>query len=327
MSKPLRWGIIGTSFISGVMIDAIRLEGRSEVALVAGRNPQTCADFAAQYQLAYGTDYDALITDPAIDIIYIALPNHLHAEYVVKAAQAGKAIVCEKSLSVDMASTERALAAVAKAGVFFAEGLMYLNHPLIRELLRLLQTGAIGELNSVHASYSAAISQFTNPGSKGTLFNLGCYPLSLLQLVLQQQGLSDCSKGAQFSGFGRVGSDGNIVEANVAARFSNGVTAQLHSAEDYGLTHQFELLGSKGYLRCHSNPWLPGESNQLLLAEYEQPEQIIEVTADGDGFLYQVRHVIDALRRGEKQLARPSATVDDSRQVMALLMQWHQAVS
>lgn len=78
---------------------------------------------AQQYDIPVQHDsYDALIADPEVDIVYIALPNHLHHEYVIKAAQAGKAILCEKSLSVDMEKTDAALAAVAQNQVFFAEG-------------------------------------------------------------------------------------------------------------------------------------------------------------------------------------------------------------
>ncbi|MBW3138875.1 Gfo/Idh/MocA family oxidoreductase [Ferrimonas balearica] len=326
MSTPPRWGLLGTSFITGVMVDAIRQEGRSEAVAVAGRDITRLNDFASQYQIATTyTDFDALIADPNVDIVYIGLPNHVHTEYVIKAARAGKAVLCEKSLSVDLATTAEALAAVEAHGVFFAEGLMYLNHPLTSALLGQLESGAIGQLQSVQASYCAAISQFTNAGSQGALFNLGCYPVSLLHRVMQHQGLTE-SGAPQMAGFGRVGEDGNIVEANVALRFDNGLHVQLHTAEDYGLKHQFELLGSKGYLRCASNPWLPGTSNQLVVAEYEQPERIIEVPADGDAFLYQVRHIIDAIQAGEKQLPYPVAGWQDSAAIMALLCQWHDTV-
>lgn len=326
MSQSLRWGIVGTSFISGVMADAIRLEGRSEITAVAGRNEERLIEFANQHQIAGRyTDYEALIRSDEVDIVYIALPNHLHTDYVIMAANAGKAIVCEKSLSVDVVSAKAALAAVEQAQVFFAEGLMYLNHPLVAELLNQLDSGVIGELKSVQASYSAAISQFTNPGSKGALFNLGCYPLSLLHRVLSH--LNVTTKALpELTGFGRIGEDGNVVESNVALQFDCGVVAQLHTAEDYGLKHQFELLGSKGYLRCDSNPWLPAANNRFVVAEYEQPERVVEVDAQGDAFLYQVRHVIDALEGGEIELCYPAANRDDSMAIMKMLCHWHERV-
>ena len=86
-----------------------------------------------------------------------------------------------------MEKTEQALQAVKETGVFFAEGLMYLNHPLIAKLYQELATGEIGEVRSIQGSYVAAIDQFVNPASKGALYNLGCYPMSLIHSVAQQQ--------------------------------------------------------------------------------------------------------------------------------------------
>ncbi len=130
----MKWGILGTSFISGVMAEAIQGDDKSELYAVAGRSEQNLKTFAEQYGIENTfNDYDALIADEQVDIIYIALPNHLHHDFIVKAAEQGKAILCEKSLSVDMEKTELALKAVETHKVFFAEGLMYLHHPLITQ--------------------------------------------------------------------------------------------------------------------------------------------------------------------------------------------------
>ena len=95
--KRYQWGILGTSFISGVMADAIVQEGNSDIHSVAGRSLAPLQDFAEKYQVKHSyQDFDAFVQDPAVDIIYIALPNHLHAEWVIKAAKAGKAIFVRK---------------------------------------------------------------------------------------------------------------------------------------------------------------------------------------------------------------------------------------
>ncbi|WP_417348895.1 Gfo/Idh/MocA family protein [Ferrimonas sp.] len=328
MSTPVRWGILGTSFISGVMADAIAAEGETRIQAVAGRHPERLTQFADQYGIECRyQDYDALIADPDVDIVYIALPNHLHHDYVVKAAQAGKAILCEKSLSVDMAGTEAALSAVADAGVFFAEGLMYLNHPVVARAVELVSEGRLGELKAIHASYSAAISQFVNPGSRGTLYNLGCYPASLAHLMLQQTGLVTPFNGAQLQALGRRGGDGNVCESAASLRLRNGIAMQLHSAEDYGLHWRFTLVGSDASLEMVTNPWLPGTENNLRLTVHEQPSETIEVAAEGDAFLYQVRAVRQALEASQLQLSRPAATPEDSREIMALLTRWEAATA
>ncbi|PSU35529.1 Gfo/Idh/MocA family protein [Photobacterium lutimaris] len=322
-----QWGILGTSFISGVMAEAIRQDGQSRIYAVAGRSPEPRELLAAQYDIPVQHDnYDALIADPKVDIIYIALPNHLHHEYVIKAAKAGKAILCEKSLSVDMEKTEAALAAVDQHGIFFAEGLMYLNHPFTAKILEVIKAGKIGELRSIQGQYTAAISQFVNPDSKGALYNLGCYPVSLLHLIIQQCGGNESAENYTLSAMGRRGLDGNICETQANFRFGNGVMAQLHTAEDYGLHAEFTVLGSTGSLQVTTNPWLPATQNQLTITQYEQQSEVVEVTADGDGFLYQVRAVLNALENGDAELTRPAAGPEDSRQIMKLLTDWEDAV-
>ncbi|WP_281628944.1 Gfo/Idh/MocA family oxidoreductase [Vibrio sp. St2] len=324
----MKWGVLGTSFISGVMAEAINNDEGSELYAVAGRSQQPLDDFLANYrpEKAY-SNYDELLNDDAIDIVYIALPNHVHHEYVVKAAQKGKAILCEKSLSVDMEKTQQALDAVKQSGVFFAEGLMYLNHPLVSAILEELKQGTIGEIRSIQASYIAAISQFTNPGSKGALYNLGCYPMSLVHLILQSQFGDQIFDNYSMQALGRLGQDGNICESSALIRFSDALTVQVHTAEDHGLKHGFTILGSKGALTLDSNPWLATRSNQFSVEVYEMSQRQVEVEAEGDGFFYQVANIRKAIEEGKKSLSRPSATLEDSYQIMKLLTDWEQAAS
>ncbi|MCG9596911.1 Gfo/Idh/MocA family oxidoreductase [Vibrio sp. Isolate25] len=322
----MKWGILGTSFISGVMAEAINNDEGSELYAVAGRSQAPLEDFVSNYKpVKTYSSYDEVLSDENVDIVYIALPNHVHHEYVIKAAQKSKAILCEKSLSVDMEKTQQALEVVKQSGVFFAEGLMYLNHPLVSAILEELNQGTIGEIRSIQASYIAAISQFTNPGSKGALYNLGCYPMSLLHLLLQSQFGDQIFDSYSMQALGRFGQDGNICESSVLIHFSDSLTAQIHTAEDHGLKHSFTILGSKGAISLDSNPWLAKQSNQFTVEVYEVSQRQVEIEADGDGFFYQVANIRKAIENGKKSLSRPSATLDDSYQIMKLLTDWEKA--
>lgn len=327
MEKTLNWGILGTSFISGVMADAIVEEGNTTLYSVAGRSQAPLAAFAEKYGITHiYNDYDALINDDNVDIIYIALPNHLHHDFIIKAANAGKAILCEKSLSVDMAKTDEALAAVAKNNVFFAEGLMYLTHPLAKRISDVINSDVIGDIRSINGQYCASIAQFVNPESKGALYNLGCYPASLAHLIMQQAFGDTIFDNYTVTASGRRGEDGNICESAATIQFANGTLCQLHTAEDYGLHAEFTVLGSKGSLQLVSNPWLPeAEGNQLMITTYEQQGETITVPAQGNGFLYQVRLIREALEKKQSSLQRPAATPKDSCQIMKLLTDWENA--
>lgn len=326
MKRTLNWGILGTSFVSGVMADAIRAERSSALYAVAGRTPKNVRAFAAKYEVEkVSDDYDDLISDPGVDVVYIALPNHIHHRYVVKAAEAGKAILCEKSFSIDMAKAHEALDAVARNKVFLAEGLMYLNHPLANKIVELVRDDRVGELRAIQGRYCAAISDLVNRDSRGVLYNLGCYPASLAHLVLQQACGDRVFADSAISSTARHGEDGNICEAAASIRLANGVVCQLHTAEDYGLHADFTVLGDKGSLQLRSNPWLPDTENVLVLTEYETRPQIIDLRAEGDGFFYQVRRVREALEQGRLELSRPAARPGDSLEIMALLTRWESA--
>ena len=325
-SNSLRWGILGTSFISDVMAKAIQTEGRSHVQAVAGRNQNNLTDFATRHQIEHTfTDYDALIQDQNVDIIYIALPNHLHHDYTVRAARAGKAVLCEKSLSIDMEKTRTIETAVNEHNIFFAEGLMYRNHLLIARLLELLDQNIIGDIKHIEGSYSAAIAEFVNVRSMGAIFNLGCYPASLAHLVLQHACPELTLTDYTLQATGRRGADNNICDTSAQFNFNDQVQLQLHCAEDFGLYHSFKILGTKGYIEMTTNPWLPDTTNSIRYGVYEQEQQQIDIPAEGDAFLYQTRNVIDAIASGKKHMPFPAADLNESVSIMQWLTDWHEA--
>src|SRR5829696_6406262 len=99
----LRWGLLSTARINRLIIPAIASSARSEVTAVASRSPEKARAYAAQWQIARALgSYEALLADPAIDVVYIALPNSLHAEWTVRALEAGKHVLCEKPLAVSV---------------------------------------------------------------------------------------------------------------------------------------------------------------------------------------------------------------------------------
>ncbi len=324
----LRWGILGTSFISDTMASVIQADSESKLQAVAGRQPQAINDFAAKFSIPNKYDnYQALISDPAVDIVYIGLPNHLHHTYVLACVAAGKDILCEKSLSIDLEKTQMIVDAVSESQVFFIEGLMYLHHPLMKKLVSLLENEAIGRIRTITGQYCADIAQFVNPDSKGAIYNLGCYPVSLLHLVLQTTYGSEVWADFEVSGFGNVSEkDGNICEASLNLALANGVTTRIHTAETFGMFSGFVIVGETGTLRFASNPWLPEkEGNVITLTPFEGEAQSIEVTAEGDAFFYQIKHIREAIQQGRRDIDRPAPKLQNSFEIMQILSQWEAA--
>lgn len=322
----LRWAIAGTSFISETMAAAIASSPGSQIAAVSGRDLTRLADFAARHGIGQTyASYDQMLANQHVDVVYIGLPNHLHAEAVIKATAHGKMILSEKSLTTALAEAEALAAAVRAADVFFMEGLMYLNHPLIAALGDVLRSGRLGRIRAITGYYAADIWQVANPKGMGTIFNLGCYPASLLHYVMQTAFGPAAFADRISSGFGIVSpQDGNIADATLALRFGNGVLATLQSTDSYGMDFAFTVAGERGMLRCKTNPWLPvGGENRLEVQLYGTEPESITVTSAMDAFQHQVACVEACHRLGLKQAARPAPHLADSLEIMALLTEWH----
>lgn len=321
----LRWGILGTSFISSSMAEAIASSENSSLEAVMGRDPGRLEAFGSRHGIAkrYG-DIDTLLGDDNIEIVYVGLPNNVHHSAVIAAAKRGKAIVSEKSLTLTMPDAHALAEAVQTSGVFFMEGLMYLNHPVIAELGTILRLGRLGQLRSVNGLYAADIAKLVNPAGGGTLFNLGCYPVSLLHYVMQTACGDDAFGLRKITGHGNMSeTDDNISDAAVSVWFSNGVLATLQSTDSYGMAWSFAIYGEKGVARFKTNPWLSVAGDNIIEVEIygEEPDQIV-VSTGLDAFQHQVLTTEAALLAGLKQAPRPSPRLADSLEIMGFLTEW-----
>lgn len=326
----LRWGFLGTSFISGTMAEAIARSQGSSVVAVAGRDPARLQDFAARFTIPKSfLTYDALCHDPDVDVVYVGLPNHIHHEYSLLAAACGKHVLCEKSLSIDMEKTESLLKGLSDKPVFFVEGLMYRAHPVIDALAKLIQDGRLGNPRVISAYYHADIAQFVNPMGKGALYNLGCYPASLLQLVMKSSFGDEAFENRSLSGFGLTsGTDGNITDAVVNVRFDNGVLAQIATSETHGMAYGFTVTGQSASACFRTNPWLPEVGDNVIeIIDHANGSvrETVVVNTGMDAFDHQVRMVETAIAEGRREAPFPSPSHSDSRAIMRFLTDWETA--
>ncbi|KAH7317168.1 hypothetical protein B0I35DRAFT_267956 [Stachybotrys elegans] len=323
----LRWGILGTSFISDVVGRAIAASPKSRIHAVFGRDAARRQAFADKFDIpARYQTIQELIDDPDVDVVYVGLPSHLHSEAVVAAAKRGKPILSEKSLATTMQDSHAMMEAVRAAKVFFVEGFMYLSHPLMEKLVEVLRSGALGTVRGVSGYYAANIWKKANPLGMGTIYNLGCYPVSLLHLVLQTAAGPDVFKTRQLCGLGNVVEEGGVAhvrDASLTVRFGSGVLATIQSTDSFGNDYGFSIQGDKAVLRFKTNPWLPvaGE-NSFEIKTYGGATETISISAEWDAFGYQVKRVEDCIAAGVKEAPRPSPTWQDSLEIMGMLTEW-----
>ena len=181
MTTKLRWGILSTADIGRrKVIPGMKKAARCDVVAIGSRDAATAQHVADELDIprVHGS-YDALLADPDVDAVYIPLPNHLHAEWTIAAARAGKHVLCEKPLALSVADAERMVAACEEAGVRLMEAFMYRLHPSWVAVRELVASGRIGELRAVQSWFSffnddpANIRNIRETGG-GALLDVGC---------------------------------------------------------------------------------------------------------------------------------------------------------
>ena len=182
MDKKLRWGVLSTAAIGlKKVLPAMKLGKHVSIDAIASRDLAKSQEAAASLGIsrAYGS-YEELLADPAIDAIYNPLPNDLHVPWTIRAAEAGKHVLCEKPLSLTASEAETLLAVRARTGVKIGEAFMVDCHPQWLRTQALLRDGAIGDLRAVHGHFSYTNVNPDNIRNKveaggGGLMDIGCY--------------------------------------------------------------------------------------------------------------------------------------------------------
>ena len=189
--SPLRIGVLGCANIARAFIRDVKPSPAVQVVAVASRKADTAAAFAAETGVArHLGSYQALLDDPDVDAVYIPLPNTLHAPWAIKAARAGKHVLCEKPLATSLVDARAMFDAARRHRVMLLEAYPYWFQPQTGDLVRLLADGAIGDVRFMQASFGFSLPP--NPANirlqpklgGGALLDAGSYPMSLIRLVM-----------------------------------------------------------------------------------------------------------------------------------------------
>ncbi len=244
--SPLRIGILGSANIARQFARDVRPSKAVSIEAVASRDAGKAAAFAAEIGVArsHGS-YEALLSDPRIDAIYIPLPNNLHAEWAIKAAQSGKHVLCEKPLALSRAEALGMFNAARANQVMLLEGYPYWFQPQTGAMLDLLHSNAIGRVQNMQACFGFTVG---NPQSNirmrpelggGALLDAGSYPLSLIRLVMGEAPLRVLAHSNW--------ADSGVDISTVATLFyANGRSAQMSCAMNVANHRRATIMGTEG---------------------------------------------------------------------------------
>jgi D-xylose 1-dehydrogenase (NADP+, D-xylono-1,5-lactone-forming) len=317
MPDKLRWGILSTAGITEAIIFALNGAPRSELVAVASRDPEKGRHFAerAGIPIAHGS-YDDLLADPDIDVVYVPLPNTLHAEWAIKAAQAGKHVLVEKPIVTTVEELD-AIEAVARDNkVVIFEAFMSLHAPQNRQVVQMVRSGRIGELKLINSWFcyylppedSANIR--LNPHlAGGSFWDVGVYPNSL---VISLAGGRAPERVWATQDTGETAVDVGLA-AQMAAQmqFADGAVAQIYSGFRSPFVEGAQIIGTDGVIRL-TKTWIPGMNTR---SEYG-PDTTIEFT-DRDGQV-EISAVASANPWQEEVEAMEACVLDGAQPVVPL---------
>ncbi|MCW5941328.1 MAG: Gfo/Idh/MocA family oxidoreductase [Fimbriimonadaceae bacterium] len=310
----LNWAILATGGIARKFAAGIRACDNGNLVAVGSRDLARAQAFCGEFGGKPYDDYDAAIEDPAVEAVYIALPHHLHTEYTIRCAKAGKHVLCEKPFALNAEDAARALAEVDREGVFFMEAWMYRSHPQTIEAKRLVADGAIGTVRVVRAEFgfqaSREWSNFRTVGEVGggALMDVGSYPVSFARRMVGAEPVrAEYAAEITPQGYDAVGA--GVLE------FPGGVVASFGTAIHLNLENAAVVYGDEGRLVVPS-PWFC--SGELRLHRNGKEPETIQTGTVPDLWGNQAAVVARHLAERESPTMTKADTLGNMRALDAL---------
>jgi len=312
MEKQLNWGLLSTARINSKLITPLKAFKRNQLLAVASRSQSSADAFAEEHKIprAHGT-YEALLNDPEIDVIYNPLPNHLHAEWTIKALRAGKHVLCEKPFALTLPEVDAMISAANETGRVLAEAFMYRHHSQTLKAKEMVDVGMLGAIQLIKGAFSFKLDRpedyrnFKELGG-GSIWDVGCYPISYMRMLVGQEPVEVFG----WQVLGKGGSDNLFVGQ---MRFPNGILGQFDSSFISPYRTRIEIVGSEATLII-PYPFQPGVRNEIALRRGDDEERI-EVLGE-ELYAGEVEDMWDAIRAGKA----PRIALDDSRGNIAAIL-------
>jgi len=340
MAETLRWGILGTGNIAKSFAQALAKSTTGDLVAVGSRKQETADAFGDKFDVPRRhATYAALVADDEVDAVYNSLPNHLHLEWTVRCAEAGKHILCEKPLTLNHAEAVKLIDAVKQCDVFMMEAFMYRCHPQTARVVELVRDGAVGEVRVIQAHFAYNMGgrggdpykniRLQNEVGGGGIMDVGCYTVSAARLIAGAAlGCDGPAEPEAVRGAAHIGEIGRVDEwATAALKFPGGIVANVTCAAMCAVGSVVRVWGSEGHMEI-PNPWFPGQAKDIeKIVVTRDGKGVEEVTVPAQtGLLYTIEADTVAQCLAERQAPHPCMTWADSLGNMKTLDRWRESV-
>jgi D-xylose 1-dehydrogenase (NADP+, D-xylono-1,5-lactone-forming) len=291
----VKWGILSTADINRKVIPGAHASPKVDLVAVASRDRARAEAYAREWEIprAYGS-YEELLADPEVEAVYISLPNTLHAEWSIKALDAGKHVLCEKPFTRHPEEVDASFDAAERNGRLLSEAFMYRHNPQTAKLVELVRDGAIGELRLVRSAFSYGLYDHDNIRLRtdvegGALMDVGCYNVSGSRLL--------GGEPERVWGEAWYGPSGTDWLFTATLRFPGDVIATFDCGTALHDRDELEAIGSDGSLYL-DDPWHC--NHPVIELRREGQTELIELERL-DSYRLELENLSDAIR-GEAEL-------------------------
>ncbi len=309
----IRWGIMGPGSIARRFTAGLKETPGAVLQAVGSRDLSRAQSFASEYgyHSSHGS-YEALVNDPNVDVIYVAVPHNGHRDGCLLALQAGKAVLCEKPFTMNRREAVEVVTAARKNGTFLMEGMWTRFFPIMVKMRELLAENSIGDVRMIEADFGFRAG--FNPSSRlfdpnlggGALMDVGIYCLSLASMVL---GAPDT-----LTGFATLGETGVDEQAVMNLRYKSGALAMLSTAIRTNTAHRATVYGEEGRIELHSPFWM---CSSMTLHRNGQDPATFDMPFTSSGFQFEAMEVQRCLGAG--LLESPVIPLDETLQLMGTM--------
>jgi predicted dehydrogenase/aryl-alcohol dehydrogenase-like predicted oxidoreductase len=331
--KKIRWGIIGPGDIAKAFRGGVLGSQHGELAAIATRNPDKpnlATDFP-DVRVVHG--YDALLADPEIDAVYIAVPHTGHAEWAIKAAEAGKHVLVEKPLALSSYEIDAVFHAHRRAGTFAAEAFMYRLHPQTAKIAELIGSGAIGEVRMIQSSFGFQMPRFmpehrlfSSELAGGGILDVGGYPVSMARFIAGAAEGKPFADPLKVAGTASLNEQGTDNWAAAVLTFESGIVAQVSCAVYVNLDNVLRIHGSEGRIEVPAFWFAGGDRTkgrgQIDIVRKDGSRETISVGEERHVYSFEVDAASQAIQAGRQELAAPGMTWADSIGNARVLDKW-----
>jgi D-xylose 1-dehydrogenase (NADP+, D-xylono-1,5-lactone-forming) len=312
----VKWGLLSTAAINDAILGGAAESAAVDVIAVASRDEERARSYADEHGLerSYGS-YEALLADPDVEAVYISLPNRLHAEWALRALDAGKHVLVEKPFSRHADQVEEAFDRADAAGLILSEGFMWRHHPQTGRVTELIDSGAIGRVRVVRTAFAFDLATERGTGDTrfdpdldgGALMDVGCYCISGLRLVA---GEPERARGEQ-----TVGPSGVDVVFTGALAFADEVLGHFDCAFVGPRRAALEIVGDEAAIFV-PDPFTPTKPGIELRRPGAEPEAIPVEPANS--YRFELENVSAAIRGEAPLLLGRDDALGQARTIEAL---------